>query len=212
MDVINTNKLDVDKIVNIKNKQNKVLYSDIIKKDKENYTDNYNYSDSLTSNIKKVLNITKNNDEDNLIKIKEQLQKKYIELSKIDKNNWADSIEIEDIENEINILELKEIDSGNMKIPNIKLTINGINYDGDKLIIESIKNKTNSLSKNDEKISILINDMENYFADFNNKMKQIIGDKINNDYFKIILFNNLNKIGSEIELFKNNYKDIVKYN
>lgn len=163
MDVINTNKLDVDKIVNIKNKQNKVLYSDIIKKDKENYTDNYNYSDSLTSNIKKVLNITKNND-------------------------------------------------GNMKIPNIKLTINGINYDGDKLIIESIKNKTNSLSKNDEKISILINDMENYFADFNNKMKQIIGDKINNDYFKIILFNNLNKIGSEIELFKNNYKDIVKYN
>lgn len=75
MDVINTNKLDVDKIVNIKNKQNKVLYSDIIKKDKENYTDNYNYSDSLTSNIKKILNITKNNDEDNLIKIKEQLQK-----------------------------------------------------------------------------------------------------------------------------------------
>lgn len=223
MDVINTNKLDVDKIIN---KENKVLYSDIIKKNKKNYTD---------SNIKKISNVTKNNNnKDNLIKIKEQLQKKYIELSKIDKNSWADSIEVEDIENEINILELKyenfkklnkeennifydkkelnEIDSDNMKIPNIKITINGINYDGDKLITESIKNKTNSLSKNDEKISILINNMKNDFTDFNNKMKQIIGNEINDDYFKIVLYNNLNKIGSEIELFKDNYKNIVKYN
>lgn len=223
MDVINTNKLDVDKIIN---KENKVLYSDIIKKNKKNYTD---------SNIKKISNVTKNNNnKDNLIKIKEQLQKKYIELSKIDKNSWADSIEVEDIENEINILELKyenfkklnkeennifydkkelnEIDSDNMKIPNIKITINDINYDGDKLITESIKNKTNSLSKNDEKISILINNMKNDFTDFNNKMKQIIGNEINDDYFKIVLYNNLNKIGSEIELFKDNYKNIVKYN
>lgn len=219
------------------------------KNKKEEYMNNYKYSGNLTSNLKKVLNITENNNnlEDNLIKVKEQLQKKYIELSQIDKNNWANSIDIEDIENEINILELKyeklktltkkennifddenlnldiifniddkkEINendfSDDIKIPVIKLTINGVNYNEDNYITKSIKNKTNSVNNTDNKINILIDNIEKKISNFNENIKQIINDEIKNDYFKIILLNNLNKINSEINLLKNNYKDVIDH-
>lgn len=216
---------------------------------KNEYMNNYKYSGNLTSNLKKVLNITENNNnlEDNLIKVKEQLQKKYIELSQIDKNNWANSIDIEDIENEINILELKyeklktlnkkennifdyenlnldtifniddkkEINendfSDDIKIPVIKLTINGVNYNEDNYITKSIKNKTNNVNNTDNKINILIDSIEKKFSNFNKNIKQIINDEIKDDYFKIILQNNLNKINSEINLLKNNYKDVIDH-
>lgn len=196
-------------------------------KKRNEYMNNYKYSGRLTSNLKKVLNITENNNnlEDNLIKVKEQLQKKYIELSQIDKNNWANSIDIENIENEINILDLKyeklktlnknEINENNfsddIEIPVINITINCVNYNEDNYITKSIKNKKNSVNNTDNKINILIDSIEKKFSNFNENIKQIINDEIKDDYFKIILLNNLNKINSEINLLKNNYKDVIDH-
>lgn len=203
--------------------KNKLLYSDIIKKE----NDNYKYSYELTSSLENVLNVVKNNDEyfeDNLMNVKRQLQEKYISLIQIDKNDWSNSIEIEDIEKEIETLKLKYEELKNLnkkddifdsninidsifnindnnkeedyiKIPEIKLTINGVNY----------------FEAEDNHIDILIDDMEKQFLKFKKNIKQCIDNEIKNDYLKFILINSLNKIKSEIDLFKNNYKDIINF-
>lgn len=186
--------------------------------------DNKNHNvlilDNLTSDLKSILNVTKNKNNDNLedklINIKKDLYNKYMKLSRIDKNDWSNSIEVEDIEKEIKILELEyeklknsnkkgsersdifdndiNLDSifnqdyetdkyEHTKIPEIKITINGINYYEDNNIQNNKKQEL-------KEIIILIDNMESQFSSFNGNIKQIINKEIKNDYLKFILINN----------------------
>ena len=45
---------------------------------------------------------------------------------------------------------------------------------------------------------------------YNKKIKESIKYTINDDYFKILLISNLNKIETMINLFEDNYNDIQK--
>lgn len=196
--------------------------------------------DNLTSDLKNILNVTQNKNNDNLenkiINIKKELYNKYMKLSRIDKNDWSNSIDVEDIEKEIKILELEyeKLKISNKKgsaifdndinldsifninedyekdkdeytiIPEIKLTINGINYYEDNHIQNNKKQEL-------KEIINLIDNMENQFSSFNENIKQIINKEIKNNYLKFILLNNLNKIKTEINLFKSNYEDIIEF-
>lgn len=195
----------------------------------------YKYSDVL--NIKnnnsdysyKKIDVKTKKENNKLINIKKQLQNKYIVLSKIDKEDWSNSIDIETIEKEIDIINLEYeklkiikmennvFDDDNLNldvifnnndnkkeyhendlcnytnIPNISLTINGINYDD----YNNDKNK--------------IENMEKDFEIHVKKIKQNINNNIKNSYYKFILLNNLNEIKMMIDLFKRNYEDIIKY-
>lgn len=230
----NYNKIDIKDekefpIINnyVKNMEDtKKLYSDIVKE--ENNEDNttiYKYSNNLTSNLKNVLNI-KSDDNNNLEEkerkltdINKSLQDLNRELSQIDKNDWTNSIEVQDIEEkmeylelkkknlekEINILksEKKDISKFNdkvneSKLPEISVTITEIN----------IKNN----SKNKGEILISLDNIEKDFLSFNENVKQKINYKVKDEYHKFMLLNNLNNISSKISLFRNNYEDIIRYN
>lgn len=171
--------------------------------------------------------LQKNNDEnfeDKLMNVKKQLQEKYIYLIQIDKNDWSNSIEIEDIEKEIETLKLKyeelkilnkkeDIFDSNINLDYI-FNINDDNKEDDYIKISEIKltiNGVNYFEAEDNHIDILIDDMEKQFLKFNKNIKQNIDNEIKNDYLRFILLNSLNKIKSEINLFKNNYKDIINF-
>lgn len=86
----------------------------------------------------------------------------------------------------------------NKNIP-IQLNINGIDVDD-----------SDNIKENKIEIINLINNMEIVFEKYNENIKQSINDKIKNNHLKYTLLNNLNEIKMEIELFKNNYKDVTK--
>lgn len=187
------------------------------------------------SNIK-TKNINDNNIYNEIIEIKDKLKKNYIFLKKLNPNEWADYEEIDKTNNEItelkdrynkiknkdeksdifdNDLNLENIfmDDNNeifdVKIPNINFTVNGI----------SIDNKSNYsileiIDKNQEKnnIDILIKSMETEIKKYNEQIKININNTIKDNHIKYILINNLNKISSCLNLFKNNYEDIKNFN
>lgn len=121
---------------------------------------------------------------------------KRIHLNR-DKNNEKANINI----NEKSVLKDNNTDNtrniNNENIP-IQLNINGIDVDD----FDDIK-------ENKIEIINLINNMETVFEKYNENIKQSINDKIKNNHLKYTLLNNLNEIKMEIELFKNNYKDIT---
>ena len=207
------------------------------------------FSNILTSNLKDLLKIRNNNSDEyvktekeivsnvnlkestdyNLIDIKKQLQNKYIALSKINKNDWANSVDIENIENEINlinseyekrkILNKKENNIFNNDELNLDVIFNVNDNTGfyendfsDDIIIPKISLTINGINYEEyDNNEDIIENMEKEFEINVDKIKQNINNNIKNSYYKYILINNLNEIKKTIYLFKKNYSDIMKY-
>lgn len=97
--------------------------------------------------------------------------------------------------------------------PNIKIFVNGI--ENDILNInEEINNKENDFNENKKsinKIENLINNLQNDFLKYSKKIKKNIDETFIEDkyIYGINMKLELNKIMSEIDLFKNNYQDII---
>lgn len=141
-------------------------------------------TNNITYDLKKILNI-----KDEYKNKKEILnnESKYIE-----KEKEKLEFNIQKIDNNIN--ENIENEAEDFKSPEITLTI---------------KENDNQNLYNNENIEI-INKMYNEILKLNMDIKQNIKKNIKNDYFKIILINDLNKIESNIKIFKDNYEDCLK--
>lgn len=164
------------------------------------------------------------NSDNNIIDIKKQLEDNYILLSKLDHKNWSNYEEIDNIKDDINKLEdkynnLKKIDK-KVNILDNDLNLNTIFNENNNEYKENVEDKyipnvyfniTYEENKDiDDNIHNLIKNLEKNLKIYNKKIKINLNDTIKNEYFKIILINNLNKIQSKINLFENNYKDIIK--
>lgn len=196
-----------------------------------------------TDNINKdfIKDKTIIDDENILINVKKELYDEYKKLSKLDHNSWANSIEIEEIDNKINMLknkyniikgkckkeeifdndlilnifdneyndEYNEIEDNKNNLPNIYLTINGIEINEE---IEDIyKDKTNPYNKIEAENDILfiLDKMENANKVFINDIKKLLDINEHEDKENILMFKyQLNKLVSNIYLIKNNYKDM----
>lgn len=202
---------------------------------KEMFNFEKEFSEIIKNNHDKEIkdsNIKPKNINDEIIKIKDELKKNYIFLKKLNPNEWADFEEIDKTNSEIielkdkynkiknkdeksdifdNDLNLENIfmDDNNenfdVKLPNIKFTINGISVDNKSghSILEIIdKNQENN------NIDILIKNMETEIKKYNEQIKINVNNTIRDNHIKYILINNLNKISSYLNLFKNNYEDI----
>lgn len=93
--------------------------------------------------------------------------------------------------------------------PNIEVFVNGFEYDDKNNMLkinEDINNKKNCFNETED----LINKLQNNFIKFTNKMKNNINENFINDkyIYGINMKLELNKIMSEIDLFKNNFQDI----
>ncbi len=214
-----------NKTINNENiKSHEYKYSDILKssinncKEKEINDENLK---EIEKNIKKKLNI---NSDNNIKDIKKQLEGNYILLSKLDHKNWSNYEEIDNIKDDINKLEdkynnLKKIDK-KVNILDNDLNLNTIFNENNNEYKEDIEDKyipniyfniTYEENKDiDDNIHNLIKNMEKDFKIYIKKIKINLNDTIKNEYLKIMLINNLNKIQSKINLFENNYKDIIK--
>lgn len=151
-----------------------------------------------------------------LSNIKNELYDSYKSLSKLD--SWSDSMDIEDninllrrkynilkeklkkediFNNELNLKILESNDDTKIEIPNISLTINGVNING-----------------NDKNIDILktINNMEDYINVCINNIKYKLDNKINKDNkLDDIVLNykiQLNRFMSKLYLLKLNSSDL----
>lgn len=211
-DVLTSNLKDVLKIQNINSDYSYEKIDEYVKTEKE-----------IVSNV----NFKENIKDDNLIDIKKRLQNKYIALSKISKDDWANSIDIENIEKEIDIINLEY---EKLKIINKKE--NDI-FDYEELNLDVIFDVNDNIKKYENNfydvdipnISLTINvnydkcdnnkniieNMEREFEINISKIKQNINNNIKNNYYKYILINNLNEIKKMIYLFKINYEDIIKH-
>lgn len=217
-------------------KKPKVLFADIIKNDKKNVKDNNNINqdkldvETQTINIKnKIQNKYKelsNIDEKNwendfeIREIEDEIETLKLEYDKLNtvnkKVNYYEefddlnlnnifNLDIENSNNEI----MKNIDYGKEdKIennPNINITINGFN------ICKNVNDEFNIYEYNE--INKIIDNMEMDIENYINKIKEIINKQINfKKDIKIELIKNLNGIKSNVELFRNNYNDLLKYN
>lgn len=103
-----------------------------------------------------------------------------------------DSLYLDNINNDTSDIDIVE----NNEIPKVNITINSFDIDNDFI-------SDNSNTK------ILIENMEREFKMYSEKIKTNINGVIKNDRFAFLLINNLNEISSMINLFKNNYKDII---
>lgn len=217
-------------------KKPKVLFADIIKNDKKNVKDNNNINqdkldvETQTINIKnKIQNKYKelsNIDEKNwendfeIREIEDEIETLKLEYDKLNtvnkKVNYYEefddlnlnnifNLDIENSNNEI----MKNIDYGKEdKIennPNINITINGFN------ICKNVNDEFNIYEYNE--INKIIDNMEMDIENYINKIKEIINKQINfKKDIKIELIKNLNGMKSNVELFRNNYNDLLKYN
>lgn len=114
-------------------------------------------------------------------------------------NNRKNEISYSDILKKLNNSDDNKKENENMNIP-IQFNINGTNI---KDLNENIKEKENDID-----IMKLINDMEDVFKKYDKDIKQFINDRIKDNYIKYIFLNNLNEIKMEIDLFKNNFRDM----
>lgn len=99
---------------------------------------------------------------------------------------------------------------------------NNITYDLKKIL--NIKDEYKYIKKEKEKFEFniqkidnninenieIINKMYNEILKLNMEIKQNIKKYIKNDYLKFIFINDLNKIESNIKIFKDNYEDCLK--
>lgn len=208
-----------------------------INKEKGCIFDHTNDLDHIKNNNNEITDNFKNTiDKSN---IKSKLQNKYKELSKIDKEDWANDFEIKEIEDEIDNLKLEY-----KKLKNINKKINYYdNLDLDVIFNLDTENNNDNINtigsiNCDNKgkdfftancnINVTINELDSCKNNDNNEIienieKDIIKyvEEIKNNVYtsenikkdiKITLMNDINRIKSNITLFKNNYNDIIKYN
>lgn len=147
-------------------------------------------------------------------------KEKYINKLIQDSNDWTlTDEEYNEIINKTNVIkkEIKGLENellnsnntDNDIQPNVNIKINGINIEDVNLNdIFNINNYV--LKKEEQKIVDIIKNMKEDIKIYNKKIKEYIKYTINDDYFKFILINNLNKIEIMMNLFEDNYKDILK--
>lgn len=195
-----------------------------IKHNKHLNNNNLSYSEIIKKENSNILDVHENkniyNFDDEIKNIKKKLKKKYINLIKIDKNDWSNSFDIENIEREIKDLrtEYEKIKTLYNENLNKDFDINLI-YLFDKYEETNINENnfntpkiTVNININNNETNNLINDIENKILKFNEKMKQIINKEIKDNNIKFILLGDLNKIYSDVKLFKYNYKSIKELN
>lgn len=93
----------------------------------------------------------------------------------------------------------------NKSSPNIEFFVNGVEYNDKDNILNINENINNT------KVEDLINNLQNDFLEFSQKIKTNIDETFIEDkhIYGINMKLELNKIISEIELFKNNYQDMI---
>jgi hypothetical protein len=132
----------------------------------------------------------------------------------IKNENLQDGIQYSEINKNENI----NINKENNSSPNIEILVNVIEYDDkDNMLnmnkdINHEKEKNNfNKSKQTENIEDLINKLQYNFLEFSRKIKNNIDELFIEDkyIYSVNMKLGLNKIISEIELFKNNYQDIM---
>lgn len=143
--------------------------------------------------------------------------------------NINDNIYIKDKENKesfkkVDIFNEKEfpILNNNTNFKKDIIDTNNITYDLKKIL--NIKDEYKYIEKEKEKFEFniqkidnninenieIINKMYNEILKLNMDIKQNIKKYIKNDYLKFIFINDLNKIESNIKIFKDNYEDCFK--
>jgi hypothetical protein len=143
--------------------------------------------------------------------------------------NINDNIYIKDKENKesfkkVDIFDEKEfpILNNNTNFKKDIIDTNNITYDLKKIL--NIKDEYKYIEKEKEKFEFniqkidnninenieIINKMYNEILKLNMDIKQNIKKYIKNDYLKFIFINDLNKIESNIKIFKDNYEDCFK--
>lgn len=171
-----------------------------------------NNSDSVYTEIKENIDINDDNDfpslneieNSNIIKINKGLINE-ISFNSIENMNLKNDIQYHEINKDENI----SISKFNSSSPNIDIFVDGIEYnDKDK------NNNMLNINENTNNIEIenLINNLQNDFMNFSGKIKNNIDEVFTEDKhnYGINMKLELNKIISEINLFKNNYKDIIR--
>lgn len=188
-------------INNKKYSKSNILFSDILKKEKN----------------QKILNVDKENNNILNIKLKENDINKKIKdldmsLSQINKNDWSNSIDIEKIEKEKEKLELELEEINKNIIQKINLNDNIESKYEDEVDLPKVTFTIKEIdnNNNNDEILNLLTKMINQISDFKKDIKPLINNKIKNDYIKYNFTKDLNKIKSDIDLLKDNYKDITK--
>lgn len=139
-----------------------------------------------------------------------KLENKYNKFKNIDKkdNIFDNDLNLNIIFNE-NDNKYKEIMEDEY-IPNIYLNINSIginNQTNNSIQNIDYEHKNEDINDNTYK---LIKNMEKDINIYIKEIKFNLNDIVKNEYLKFMLINKLNKVQSFINLFENNYKDIIK--
>lgn len=149
----------------------------------------------------------KNGDNCDFIHIKENNNYK-VENIKINKKDISSKEE-----NEHNNIFEDEKNEKNRKLHNIEIFVNSKEYnDKNNMLDKSVEN--DKKEKNFDDIEKLILDFEDIFEKYVKEIKINIDKEFTEDKLKygIGMKLELNKINSEISLFKHNLKDFIKYN
>lgn len=156
--------------------------------------------------------------EDEIDNIKENIKITEIDKSIVVNNNEEFPEIKENIKTNDEILEYKSLTGSNENndninkkqkhnlSSNIEVFVNGVEYDDEKNML--------NINEGINEIEDLINKLQNDFLKFTNKIKKDIDEKFINDkyIYGINMKLELNKIISDIDLFKNNYQDLKNNN
>lgn len=139
-------------------------------------------------------------------------KRKYISILQEKSKDWSLlEEEYNEIIEEINNIkqEIKSLENiKNNEQPNIDIKINGMDFKN--IDLKNILTVNNIVLNKEDEIYNLIQDMKKIIKIYNKEIKQSINNKIENEYFKFIFINNINNIQVMVDLFEDNYKDIVK--
>lgn len=139
-------------------------------------------------------------------------KRKYISKLQEKSKDWSLlEEEYNEIIEEINNIkqEIKSLENiKNNEQPNIDIKINGMDFKN--IDLKNILTVNNIVLNKEDEIYNLIQDMKKIIKIYNKEIKQSINNKIENEYFKFIFINNINNIQVMVDLFEDNYKDIVK--
>lgn len=175
--------------------------------DKNNEECNYAHGEDELRCKYYINGFCKNGDNCDFIHIKENNNYK-VENIKINKKDISSKEE-----NEHNNIFEDEKNEKNRKLHNIEIFVNSKEYnDKNNMLDKSVEN--DKKEKNFDDIEKLILDFEDIFEKYVKEIKINIDKEFTEDKLKygIGMKLELNKINSEISLFKHNLKDFIKYN
>lgn len=177
-------------------KKPKVLFVDIIKNDKKKFKKNNDIKQD-TPDV-----------ETQKINIKNKIQNKYKELSKIDKKNWENDFEIQEIENEIKTLKL-EYDKLNIVNKNVNYYEEFDDFNLNNIFNIDIENNNNDTMKN---IDYEKNDNIENNPNINITINGVNICENVNDEFNVYEYNKINKLIDNMEMDIENYINKIKEN